>query len=110
MSVYFMLTVLDERRTELIDIFGTNRLPVTNSAPELTALSGAENEVWCFFLDLTRITPAQHRNLVAHLVRKFNSKPADVESTLQRIGLPLVVGECDVHVCSTEVTEQWRLN
>ncbi len=110
MGIEIFVTVLDDRHTKLTAIFGTNRLPVTQPAPELRNLNGVDDPVWCYFIDMDRITPDQRQRLVNQVAQDFHSTPDAVEAALQEFGMPLIVGECEVHVHAIAEQPVWLLN
>jgi hypothetical protein len=110
MGIEIFVTVRDERNPKLVAIFGTNRLPVTQPAPELRNLNGVDGQVWCFFIDLDRLTLEQRQRLVNQTAKDFHSTPDAVEAALQEYGMPLIVGDCEVHIHETNERPVWLLN
>jgi hypothetical protein len=88
-----------ERAAEWQRVLGTTTVYITTPIPIRANLPGHPNAE-IYLLDLNLISSQQREALITHLAARFNLPRQEVESDLDKHGVPILAQDCIVAVAN----------
>lgn len=85
------VTIHEPTRKELfLEIFGTNKVPVTSMMPGYTNLPGFSEPQLAYLLDMNFVTEEQRSKIIDHIAKRFELPREFVRTHLQKDGVPIL--------------------
>jgi hypothetical protein len=84
-----------------VKVFGTNKVPIKNTAAEFTDLPGLAGTL-VYFLDLTQLSRGQLFRLKAHLCQTLNVELEALNAEIEKDGVALIYEDLQI------VMDDWQ--
>ena len=105
----YTITIQDRRAPELEQALGTATLPILSPAIEQVVL-GELGPVWCVRVDVGALSKDQRERLLVYLTGLWGVAREEIERSMAKHGLPLMLGDSEVNILPDDGDKQQRAN